>query len=105
MKIYCPAKINLFLNVLGIDKDTNMHKLFLINQTVDLYDEIELVLTNDNSIVIESNDDIPKDERNSIYKACKLIKDKYNIESITTFDMFPNTYHVENVVSLTRISS
>ena len=80
MKIYCPAKINLFLNVLGIDKDTNMHKLFLINQTVDLYDEIELVLTNDNSIVIESNDDIPKDERNSIYKACKLIKDKYNID-------------------------
>ena len=42
MKIYCPAKINLFLNVLGIDKDTNMHKLFLINQTVDLYDEIEV---------------------------------------------------------------
>ena len=80
MKIYCPAKINLFLNVLGIDENTNMHKLFLINQTVDLYDEIELVLDDDNTITIESNDDIPKDERNSIYKAAKIMKDKYNID-------------------------
>jgi len=80
MKIYCPAKINLFLNVLGIDKETNMHKLFLINQTVDLYDEIELLITDNNSITIESSDDIPKDERNSIYKACKLMKDTYKID-------------------------
>ena len=52
--------------------------------------------------------------KNIIYVSCDPItlkrdliylKDKYNIESITTFDMFPNTYHVENVVTLTRISS
>ena len=51
--------------------------------------------------------------KNIIYVSCDPItlkrdltylKDKYNIESITTFDMFPNTYHVENVVTLTRIS-
>ena len=47
--------------------------------------------------------------KNIIYVSCDpitlrrdllLLKDKYNIDSITTFDMFPNTYHVENVCTL-----
>ena len=78
MKVKCPAKINLFLNVLGI-KDS-MHELLLLNQNVSLYDEIELKTTNDNSITIESKDNIPLDETNSIYKAAKLFKDAYNIK-------------------------
>lgn len=78
MKILCPAKINLFLNVIGIKN--NMHELLLINQTIDLYDEIELIINNSNTIKIESKDNIPLDENNSIYKAAKLIKDKYQIE-------------------------
>ena len=28
------------------------------------------------------------------------LKDKYNIKEITPFDMFPNTYHVENIAVL-----
>ena len=67
MKIYCPAKINLFLNVLGV-RNTGMHDLVLINQTVDLYDEIEFSLSSDSMIHIESCDDIPLDEKNSVYK-------------------------------------
>ena len=47
--------------------------------------------------------------KNIIYVSCDpitlkrdliLLKDKYNIDNITTFDMFPNTYHVENVCTL-----
>ena len=47
--------------------------------------------------------------KNIIYVSCDpitlrrdllLLKDKYNINNITTFDMFPNTYHVENVCTL-----
>ena len=47
--------------------------------------------------------------KNIIYVSCDPItlkrdliylKDKYNIESITTFDMFPNTYHIECVCVL-----
>ena len=47
--------------------------------------------------------------KNIIYVSCDpitlrrdllLLKNKYNIDSITTFDMFPNTYHVENVCTL-----
>ena len=77
MKILCPAKINLFLNVLG--KEDKMHTLFLINQTVDLFDEIELKITKDGKIKIVSEDDIPLDETNSIYKAALLFKETYNI--------------------------
>lgn len=32
----------------------------------------------------------------------KLFKDKYEIETIIPFDMFPNTYHVENICILKR---
>ena len=77
MKILCPAKINLFLNVLG--KIGSMHDLVLLNQTVSLYDEIELIVKDDSLIVIESEDPIPLDETNSIYKAAKLFKDTYGI--------------------------
>ena len=34
MIIKCPAKINLFLNVLGLDNDRKLHNLYLINQIV-----------------------------------------------------------------------
>ena len=78
MKIKCPAKINIFLNIIGIKG--SMHELCLVNQNVNLYDEIELTVTKDNSIVIESKDEIPLDETNSIYKAAKMFKEKYNIK-------------------------
>ena len=77
MKILCPAKINLFLNVLGTKKD--LHDLLLINQTIDLYDEIELIITKEDKIIIESKDNIPLDETNSIYASAKLFKEEYNI--------------------------
>lgn len=56
-----------------------MHNLLLLNQTVDLYDEIEMIMNTDNTIKIESNDNIPLDSKNSIYKAAELFKKTYNI--------------------------
>ncbi len=67
-----------------------MHELLLINQTIDLYDEIEMLVTNDNSIVIESDDNIPLDESNSIYKAAKLFKETYNITDGFVFKVKKN---------------
>ncbi len=32
----------------------------------------------------------------------KLLNENYNIEEITPVEMFPNTYHIENVVKLTK---
>lgn len=88
MKIKCPAKINLFLNVIGIKG--SMHELCLVNQTIGIYDEIELIITNDNAIKIESIDDIPLDETNSIYKAAKLFKETYNISDGFLFKVKKN---------------
>lgn len=35
----------------------------------------------------------------TLVRDLNILKEKYNILEITPFDMFPNTYHVENVVS------
>ena len=67
-----------------------MHELLLINQTINLYDEIELIITDNNSIVIESNDNIPLDETNSIFKAAKLFKETYNINDCFKFKVKKN---------------
>lgn len=38
----------------------------------------------------------------TLVRDLNLLKEKYSIQEITPFDMFPNTYHVENVCLLTR---
>ena len=57
-----------------------MHELELINETIDIYDEIDFSTSDDNKITIISSDDIPLDERNSIYKAAQLFKTTYDIK-------------------------
>ncbi len=38
----------------------------------------------------------------TLVRDLNILKEKYNILEITPFDMFPNTYHVENVVLMTK---
>lgn len=38
----------------------------------------------------------------TLVRDLNILKEKYNIIEITPFDMFPNTYHVENVTLLTK---
>lgn len=69
MKIKCPAKINLYLNILNKRED-GYHDIRTIVQTINLFDEIEMKKRKDNKIVITcTNDEIPTDETNSVYKA------------------------------------
>ena len=81
--IECPAKLNLFLNVLENNKELALHDIVLINQTINLFDTITIE-EKENSIdgiFIESeNDDIPKDINNSCYKACKLFFEFTNLK-------------------------
>lgn len=74
------AKINISLDVIGKRND-GYHLLKMIMQTIDLYDEIDIVKSYDKSIKIHCNKQyVPCDERNLAYKAAKLFKDKYNIK-------------------------
>lgn len=77
--VSCPAKINLFLNITG--KKDFMHTLNVINQSITLYDYLEVEILKDNIIQLECNDkDIPLNSDNSIYKSLSLMKELFNIK-------------------------
>ncbi len=78
MIVLCPAKVNLFLNIIGRSDD--LHLLRALNQSVDLYDFLEIE-PNDNGYINIScnNPNVPLDQRNSVYKAITLMKYYYNI--------------------------
>ena len=74
------AKINLSLDVLGKRED-GYHLVEMIMQTIDLYDIIKIEEIEIDEININSNSsDIPLNGNNIVYKAAKLIKDKFNIK-------------------------
>lgn len=80
VEIACPAKINLFLNVIDFDKQKKLHKIKLVNQTIDLYDNITISKNNKaKEINIISKDNIPNDNTNSAYIACDLFFKYTNI--------------------------
>ncbi|MCQ2744066.1 MAG: 4-(cytidine 5'-diphospho)-2-C-methyl-D-erythritol kinase [bacterium] len=74
IKIKCPAKINLTLEVLNRRAD-GFHNIKSVMQLISLYDflNIEIGHANSNKIVLSGNsDEIPYDERNLVYKAADL---------------------------------
>ncbi len=87
MKVKTAAKINLALDVTG-RLPNGYHEIESVFQTVGLYDEITVELTDkDISVSCEVpekfafSDPIPCDERNIAYKAAKKFIDENNIET------------------------
>lgn len=79
IKVYAPAKINLFLNILS--KDDKYHKMHMINTSIDLYDILTIEII-DKGIILECNNkDIPIDKSNSVYKAIEVFLEYTNINS------------------------
>ena len=75
------AKINLSIDVLGKRED-GYHLVEMIMQTIDLYDIIKITENKINEININSNSlDIPLNKNNIVYKAAKVLKDKFNIKN------------------------
>ncbi len=73
------AKINLGLDVLRKRED-GYHEVKMIMQTVDLYDKLILEKIDEDRIELSTNiESLESDERNLVYRAIKLIKDRYNI--------------------------
>jgi 4-diphosphocytidyl-2-C-methyl-D-erythritol kinase len=79
LKIRGRAKINLSLDVVGKRED-GYHKLKMIIQQIDLYDEI-FVQKREKGIFLETDCKfLPTNERNIAYRAAKLIMDKYQLD-------------------------
>lgn len=74
IKIKCPAKINLTLEVLNRRAD-GFHNIKSVMQLISLYDflNIEIGHANSNKIILSGNsDEIPYNESNLVYKATDL---------------------------------
>lgn len=73
------AKINITIDVLNKRED-NYHNIEMIMQTVNLYDKIHIKKISTKDIILRTNLKwLPTDGRNLVYKAAKVIMDKYSI--------------------------
>ena len=80
MKVKVAAKINLMLDILK-RLDNGYHSLFMIMQSVDLYDTITVEKNNENKIIIKCDTDgVPCNEKNIAYKCSKAFFDACNIK-------------------------
>lgn len=72
------AKINLGLDVIG-KLPNGYHEVKMVMQTVGIYDELTLEKIESGIVVTADSEELPADENNLIYKAAKLMKEKYHI--------------------------
>ena len=75
MKKTSYAKINFNLNVIEKRQD-GYHNIDGIMQMIDLYDEVEVKIS-DKFEITSNSKDIPLDEKNLVYKVYKALKEKY----------------------------
>ncbi len=80
MKVKAAAKINLMLDILK-KLDNGYHSLFMIMQSVDLYDTVTVEKNSINEIIIKCNKEgVPCNEKNIAHKCAKAFFDFCNIE-------------------------
>ena len=80
MKVKAAAKINLMLDILK-RLDNGYHSLFMIMQSVDLFDIITVDKNNKNEIIIECDKDgVPCNEKNIAYKCAMKFFEFCNID-------------------------
>jgi len=79
IKRYAYAKINLSLDVLKRRSD-GYHEVEMIMQQVDLHDILTFEEMESGIEIICNDKRVPTDESNLIYKAYKIIKEKYSID-------------------------
>lgn len=75
MKKKSYAKINLILDVIEKRQD-GYHNIDGIMQMIDLYDEVEVKIS-DKFEITSNSKDIPLNEKNLVYKVYKALKEKY----------------------------
>lgn len=79
MKVKVAAKINLMLDILK-KLDNGYHSLFMIMQSVDLYDTVTVEKNNENKIIIKCDTQgVPCNEKNIAYKCADAFFKHCNI--------------------------
>jgi len=84
IKIKCPAKINLTLEIVNKRPD-GFHNIKSIMQMINLYDYLTIKIghAEENKIVLFGNsEEIPYNEKNLVYKACDLFLKKACISDL-----------------------
>lgn len=79
IEMYSYAKINLLLDVVSKRED-NYHNIRSVMQSIDLKDSIRIKTIKKQIIIECNNPNVPLDEKNTVYKAIRIIKDRYNID-------------------------
>ena len=83
IKIKCPAKINLTLEIVNKRED-GFHNIKSIMQTISLYDYLSINVedSNNTEIILNGNSkEIPYNEKNLVYKAAQAFFDKTGIKN------------------------
>jgi len=80
IKLKAPAKINLFLKVLG-KRDDGYHDIYSWFQAIDLYDFLTFKKTDDSklSLKVENCPKVPEDDTNLVMKTAKLMFDSFDL--------------------------
>ena len=82
IKIKCPAKINLTLEVVN-KRDDGFHNIKSIMQAISLYDYLTIKISSSENNEIKlsgTSNEIPYDDTNLVYKATKLFLDKAGLK-------------------------
>ncbi len=80
MKVKAAAKINLMLDILK-KLDNGYHALFMIMQSVDLYDTVSVEKNSENKIIIKCDTDgVPCNEKNIAYKCAVAFFDAFALK-------------------------
>ncbi|MGN1295863.1 MAG: 4-(cytidine 5'-diphospho)-2-C-methyl-D-erythritol kinase [Bacilli bacterium] len=81
MEIKSYAKINLTLNITGVDPVDNYHLLEMVNIPLDFHDTLEIeVIDGQESYITSNSTSIPLDCTNLVIKAIQLIKKTYSLK-------------------------
>ena len=75
-----PAKLNLFLHIVGRHPTTGYHHLETLFQLVNLCDEMTFRTTAEPTLSIEGMQDVPF-EQNLIFQAAKMLFEKFKVQT------------------------
>lgn len=82
VKVIAPAKINLCLDILS-KLDDGYHSVWMVMQSISLFDTVSLEILENNEIIIECSDKkIPTDERNIVWKVAEKFFEKTGIDNV-----------------------